>query len=131
MKRAVTLVELCVVLIIVAILSVVSIPQYMAALERARAGKARASMTLIAKAENLRAAENNGLYITCTNIQLIANLGSYVEMNEIQGDDAWDYAVTVGPSAFVITATKEAGLPNAGETITLDQVGTWGGDFSP
>ena len=88
-------------------------------------------MTLIAKAENMRAAEFSGLYIACTNAQLVANLGSYVEMDEVQADDAWDYAVTVGPGTFLITATKQAGLPNAGETITLDQVGTWGGTFVP
>jgi prepilin-type N-terminal cleavage/methylation domain-containing protein len=132
-KSGFTLVELIIVVIIIGILGVLSLPQYMSSLERARAGKARASMVLIAKAENMRAADNNGIYIACANNQLIANLGSYVEMDEVEADTAWDYAVALGggPATFIITATKQAGLPNAGETITLDQFGVWGGTFTP
>ena len=133
MKKAFTLVELIIVVIIIGILGTIAIPQYMAAVERARAGKGRSAMIMIAKAEKMRAAEMNGVYIACTNAQLVANLGSYVEMDDIANNDVdWDYVVTVPVAGtFLITTTKAAGLPNAGETLTLDQAGTWGGTFSP
>ncbi|MFA5115605.1 MAG: prepilin-type N-terminal cleavage/methylation domain-containing protein [Candidatus Omnitrophota bacterium] len=132
MRKGFTLVELIIVVIIIGILGTIAVPQYMSAVERARGGKARANMTQIAKAEKMYAAENNGVYIACAaSANLQANLGSYVEMTDIAADVDWGYAVAIGAGTFTITATKSAGLPNAGENITLTNAGVWAGSFTP
>ena len=134
MRKGFTLVELIVVVIIIGILATIAVPQYMKAVERSRGGKARSALTQIAKAEKMYAAENNGLYRAETDAVLATGfLNNYVEMTDIgnPADVDWTYATTTAAGTFTATATKAAGLPNAGETITLDQAGTWGGTFIP
>ena len=126
------MVEMIIVVVIIFILGTIGLGQYMAATERARAGKARSAMILISKAEKMFAQENGGAFIVCTNADLVANLGVFIEMNDIQNSDPdWDYAVAVGGGGFTVTATKAAGRMNAGETIILNQNGDWTGTFSP
>jgi len=129
-RRGFTLVELIVVVIVIGILATVAIPQYLKATERAKGGKARNAMGIIASAENLRRADLDA-YIACTNATLAANLGDYVEVDAIAADTDWDYAVTATATTYTITATRAAGGGNAGETLTLTQTGTWGGTFTP
>ena len=129
-KKGFTLVELIVVVIVIGILATVAIPQYLKATERAKGGKARNAMGLIASAENLRRADLDA-YVACANGTLIANLGDYVEMNAIAADADWDYAVVAAATTFTITATRAAGGGNAGERLTLTQAGVWGGNFTP
>jgi prepilin-type N-terminal cleavage/methylation domain-containing protein len=134
MRKGFTLVELIVVVIIIGILATIAVPQYMKAVERSRGGKARSALTQIAKAEKMYSAENNGLYLAQTDALLAAGgLNDYVEMTDIgaPADVDWQYDTTTGVGTFTATATKDVGLPNAGETLTLDQAGTWGGTFTP
>ena len=132
MRKGFTLVELVIVVIIIGVLGSIAVPQYMAGVERSRAGKARTVMMIISKAEKMRAADNNGAYVACAaSANLEANLGSYTEMTDIAADIDWDYSVGIGAGSFTVTATKRAGLRNAGEQITLSNTGVWGGDFTP
>ena len=126
--------ELIVVTIIIAIIAAVATPAYIKSMERTRGGIARASLVSIAKAEKMYSAENNGRYLAQTDAQLAGGLlNQYVEMNDIgfPADQDWVYSVTTAVNTFTATATKDVGVPNAGETITLTDAGIWGGTFTP
>ncbi len=128
-----TLIELIIVVIVIGILATVAVPQYLKAVERAKGGKARHALGVIAQAEKMYRADNDA-YVDAAKAALnnAAGLGAYVEMADISGDGDWDCAVTgASATAFLATCTRAAGTPNAGETITLNQDGTWGGNFTP
>jgi len=130
MKKGFTLIELIVVVIIIAILSTFAVPQYLKVVERAKGGKARHNMSLIAQAEKMYRAEND-TYINVGAGGANAALGQYVELSDVDADTEWTYAVSgASASAFTLTATRADGA-NASETVTLTEAGTWGGTFTP
>ncbi|MFO8053235.1 MAG: prepilin-type N-terminal cleavage/methylation domain-containing protein [Candidatus Omnitrophota bacterium] len=136
MRKGFTLLELLIVVIVVAILASFAVPQYLSAVERAKGGKARHNLSIIMQAEKMcRAANDSYVAIDDTPDNNPCggegNLGTFVEMTDIGADNDWTYASSnVGTNAITLTATRNGG-PNNGETITLDQDGTWGGNFSP
>ena len=123
-KQGFTLVELIVVVIVIGILATVAVPQYLKATERAKLGKARNAMALIAQGEKLYRADMD----TYINTALDANnavLGPYVELVDVDADPDWSYQVGgASATAFTVTATRTGGSNN-GESITLNQAGTW------
>jgi type IV pilus assembly protein PilE len=130
MRKGFTLIELIIVVIIIGILATFAVPQYLKTLERAKGSKARHALGLIAQAEKMYRAEND-TYVNVADGNFDSTLGSYIELNEIDSDTEWDYAVSgAGASAFLATSTRKSGS-NANETITLDQDGVWGGTFTP
>ena len=133
MKRSgFTLIELIVVVIVIGILATLAVPQYLKATERAKSAKARHALGVIAQAEKLfRADAATGLYSTCATIAACAaeaELGGFVELNDIVADADWTYTIaptnTAGAPTFLLTAER---VGNAGSTITLTEQGIWGG----
>ncbi|MCF7874251.1 MAG: prepilin-type N-terminal cleavage/methylation domain-containing protein [Candidatus Omnitrophica bacterium] len=130
MRKGFTLIELIVVVIVIAILASFAVPQYITSIERAKKAKAENALGIIAQAEKMYRAEND-TYVNFASGAADATLGSYVELDEVDNDTDWNYQVTgATTTAFTATATRSGGSNN-GETVTVDQSGNWGGDFTP
>jgi type II secretion system protein G len=123
-SRGFTLVELIIVIIIIGILAAVAIPKYMNAVERAKIGKAKTGLGMITKAEKMYVAENSSFSTDTANG---GALDKYVEMTDMNADADWGYVIAGTTAAFTATATKKAGMPHAGETVTLTNLGAWSG----
>jgi type IV pilus assembly protein PilE len=130
MRKGFTLIELIVVVIVIAILASFAVPQYITSIERAKKAKAENALGIIAQAEKMYRAEND-TYVNFASGAADSTLGSYVELDEVDNDTDWNYQVTgATTTAFLATATRSGGSNN-GETVTVDQSGNWGGDFTP
>ncbi len=135
LKKAFTLLELLIVVIVISVLATFAMPAYLRSVERAKEAKARHNMALIASAENLYRAEND-TYVNAGDNPNDAGapgptLGDYVELEDIGQDDDWTYSVTNASSdTFLIHALRTAGY-NSGEELTLNHDKVWGGDFTP
>ena len=128
-----TLLELIMVVIIIGVLAGLAIPQYINAVERAKAGKAISGMGLIRQAENLYRADND-TYVEVDDGSMNADLGAYVELVALDADPDWEYSVSdADESTMIIHAIREAGPFEASgddeiqmnETGALDTSG-WG-----
>ena len=131
MKKAFTLIELIIVVIIIGILATLAIPQYLSATERARGGKAKNALVLISQGEKLLRAETDAYASYGDKVAINAGLESYIELTGVAMDTDWNYAVAATSTTFTITATRATGGKNGGETITLNQDGTIAGNFTP
>jgi type II secretory pathway pseudopilin PulG len=112
-------------------LATMAIPQYIAATERAKSGKARNALGLISQAEKLYRADKDTYLNVANKAALVPPVGTpglndYVELSDITKDLDWNYTVTgASPTLFTATATRLNGSDTG--TITLLQDGTWGG----
>jgi prepilin-type N-terminal cleavage/methylation domain-containing protein len=122
-KKGFTLVELLMVVIIIGILVTLAVPNYYRSVERAKAGKAKAAMDAIRKAE-LQYRGYHDEYVDQSGA--MADLTDFDPPGDIadDGDDLdWAYDVSgSGPNAMLITATRDNG-PHTGDTLTMDQDG--------
>jgi len=123
MKRnAFTLMELMLVVIVIAVLVSIAIPNYINTVERAKAREARATLASMRAAEMTYDAERR------TKISLGANDSDWeavgLENPNSNPDRNWNYAFD-GASGDG-TATRTSG-PYSGDTVTLADDGTEGG----
>lgn len=127
-----TLLESIVIGILIAIVGSIAIPMYLGSMERGKLATARDAMGQIAQAEHMYALEHDYAFIACGDTAaVVTNLNGYIELNELQANDfPWNFVVTTGAGTFLITATTKVGR-NTAETLTFDQAGVWGGNFTP
>jgi prepilin-type N-terminal cleavage/methylation domain-containing protein len=124
MRRAFTLIELMIVVVIIGILAGIAIPNFTNMVEKAKAEQAATYLRVIRTGEKIYWA-NNSTYIACADAAAIkTNLGAEVTTEN------YTFAVASGTgpgqtiaNSFVATATRRSDST----TITLDQDGTWGG----
>ncbi len=121
-KKGFTLVELLMVVIIIGILVTLAVPNYYRSVERAKAGKAKAAMDGIRKAELQYRAFNDEYTNT-----LDPDLTDFDLPGDLQdgNDSDWTYTITQNTTdTLEITATRDNG-PHAGDTVTMDQDGSY------
>ena len=121
-RKGFTLVELLMVVIIIGILVTLAVPNYYRSIERAKAGKAKAAMDGVRKAELQYRAFNDEYTAT-----LDPDLANFDLPGDLwDGDDGdWAYAITANTAdTLEVTATRNAG-PYAGDSVTMDQDGLY------
>ena len=127
MRRAFTLLELLIVIIVIGILATIAVPQFLTAVEKGRIAKAKNALGLIAQAEKMFRAEND-IYVDFVDGGANAALGDYIELNQLDVDIDWGYAVADSDAdSFQATATRDAGAYED-DIITLNEIGVCGGD---
>ncbi|MFH1062571.1 MAG: prepilin-type N-terminal cleavage/methylation domain-containing protein [Candidatus Omnitrophota bacterium] len=120
-KKAFTLIELMITVMIIAILVSIAIPNYINTVERARAREARSTLESMLAAERSYAAERRSFIslgaATTTDWQAIG-----LENPNLNTNNSWTYTGTAAGTNFTATATRIDG-PYGGATIDLDQDG--------
>jgi len=122
MRRAFTLVELIVVVIIIGILLSIGIPQYRKALERSRGAEGYASLGHIQEAEKIYFASNEVYLPTASPMPAADQQTLDISLPQ----SGWSFGVVLGalPATFTATATRTGGGPCAATIMTVDQRGT-------
>lgn len=126
-KKGMTLMEIMVVIIIMAILACIVLPKFTGQTERGIVAEGIQGLSAIRQAEEAWRLDNSDSYTTA--------LGS-LDIDLTQTKFVYTIVAGAGPT-FTATATRQpAGTCNNtynGCTITLDNTGTWGGShpFKP
>ena len=124
-NRGFTLLEVLMVVIIIGILATLAIPQYTKTVEKARASEAYSNLGSIRKAEWIFYNEQSPQTFT-TNFASL-----YIESPNSNANRNFNYTVGgVSATAFTVSAARASGT-NSGEVITMNQIGTTGGNWTP
>ncbi len=122
MRRGFTLAELAIVIIIIAILAALAIPQFTRMQERAKASAAKAKLDMIRKAETIWHSLHDN-YTTDVNKSLAVEVPEVRKVN----DSDWNFTIlTANDTHFVAEAKRNRGNW-AGTNITIDENGTING----
>lgn len=118
-KRAFTLIELVIVIMIIGVLAAIGIPQYAKSLEKARATDARVGISQIYRAELEYAANRAGIYTD-----------SIEDLSDVAlSERFWTFSIdTPTSTSFTAIATRTSGKCN-GQTISMDQDGILSGNW--
>lgn len=133
-ERGFTLLELLMVVVILAILAAIAVPQYMKVVEKSRMSEAVSLLAQVRGAESRYFAQF-GTYVTT-----LAELDFNPESLDVVGTKFFNYSVVAGPggiaSGFQARAARDTALAYnaaasdcnpAGYTITLDETGVMTG----
>lgn len=114
-----TLIEIVITAVVIAILSVIMIPQYTKFVEKGRAEEGKLMLKSIRAAEKIYRAD----YGTYTNN--MSNLQAHIGNPNSSSNRAFNYTINpvFSSTNFTATATRRSGV-NSGEYITIDQTGT-------
>ena len=129
-NKGFTLLELLIVVIVIAVLATIALPQFTNVAEQGRASKARANLNTMAGAERTNEATTGSYLAAATEAAILTNFGV-----DAAADTDWDYSVTVtnpttGTPTFTLTASRSGGR-NSAETLILDNTGDWAGTWTP
>ena len=126
-NKGFTLLELLIVVIVIAVLATIALPQFTNVAEQGRESKAMANLRSIAETQR-RLEVENGLFTNplASEGAILAALGI-----DAVADTDWNYAFTVlTDNTFTIDASRTAGR-NTGEGISLSHLGVWTDTFTP
>ena len=131
-KAAFTLLELIVTIVIIGILTGLAIPMFPRAIESTKAKEAVAGLQSIRSGERIYRVEEGTYWrtegVVSDNDTINDTLRTLLDES---ADRNWDYSVNATDADnFTATATRQGGSNN-GETITIDQGGTIGGNWTP
>jgi len=126
MKKGFTLIELITVVIIIAIMAALALPQYTRFIERSQASTAKNALDMIRKAEATYFTLNSQ-YLPCTsnsgsNCNLTVEIPEVARVFNYTAGKDWEYAVTsVSPfNNYTATATRRKGVYTSSTITTTD-----------
>ncbi len=121
-KKSFTLAELTIVIIIIAILAAIAIPQFIKVQERAKVSAAISKLDMIRKAEAIY----HSLYDNYTTS--LSDLSEEVPEVAKVNDTDWSFNITTtnSTSNFIATATRRRGRYE-NKTVTINETGQIGG----
>ncbi|MBL7197190.1 MAG: type II secretion system protein, partial [Candidatus Omnitrophica bacterium] len=123
MKKALTLIELMVVIIIMGVLATLALPRFAKTLETNRAKEARAALEQIRAGERIYRSSEGFYYPYHPSAAQTdeATINSFLKLFLDTREIDWKYQVdTDSAGDFTATAEREGGA-NDGETITIDE----------
>jgi len=118
-RRAFTIVELLIVVLIVGILAGIGMPQLVSSIEKAKGGDAKLGLNQLYRAELEYGANRMGFYTD-----------SIDDLSEVTLTERyWTFSIDATPSnAFTAIATRSSGS-RSGQTIILDNLGNLSGNW--